>query len=78
MSEPINLSVIPGFEQITIFEKASGSKLNLNKTEGMYMCLQAGKGHGPIPIMWKTESIRVLGTNHAPNQQPSHTPHPIS
>ena len=27
------------------------------------MAQQAGRDHGPIPITWKTDNIRVLGTN---------------
>ena len=58
-----DLSVIAAFEQIKIFEEASGSKLNLRKMEGTYVGLQAGRDQGPIPITWKTDSIRILGTN---------------
>lgn len=35
----------------------------MRKTEGIYVGQQAGKQHGPVPITWRVDSIRVLGTN---------------
>lgn len=58
-----DLSVTRAFDQINNFERASGGKLNLGKTEGSYIGQQAGREHGPVPIKWRTTNIRVLGTN---------------
>lgn len=55
-------SVTRCFDKVTQFEAASGSKLNLEKTEGIYIGQQAGRAHGPVPIQWKVDHITVLGT----------------
>ena len=51
------------FDVIRTFEEASGSKLKLTKTEGVYVGQQSGWEHGPVPIKWKADNIRALGTN---------------
>ena len=56
-------SIQRSFEVIARFEGASGSKLNLEKTEGIYVGKQAGRPQGPAPIKWRTNHIEVLGTN---------------
>ena len=48
-------------EIVCIFEKGSGSKLNLDKTEGMWFGSMAGRTDGPVNIKWKTDFIKVLG-----------------
>ena len=58
-----DLSATRAFDQIARFERASGSKLNMRKTEGTFVGQQVGRQHGPIPIAWKEDSVRVLGTN---------------
>ena len=45
-------SVIRAFEILKDFQQASGSKLNLEKTEVMFFGTQAGKINGPVPIRW--------------------------
>ena len=57
-----DFSIQRSFDVIRDFEAASGSKLNLTKTEGIYIGSQAGRTHGPVPIIWKTDAIPVLGT----------------
>ena len=54
-------SVVKSFEIIHRFESGSGSKLNMDKTEGTYVGRQAGKTQGPVPIKWN-KHITVLGT----------------
>ena len=49
------------FEIVSIFEKSSGSKLNLDKTEGMWFGSMAGRTDGPVNIKWRTDFIKVLG-----------------
>ncbi|CAB4042076.1 Hypothetical predicted protein [Paramuricea clavata] len=60
-----DLSATRAFDQIERFEPASG----LRKTEGTFVGQQVGRQHGPIPIEWKMESVRVLGTNIGHNMQ---------
>ena len=42
-----DLSITKGFEIIRIYERGSGSRLNLGKTEGMWFGSMAGRGDGP-------------------------------
>lgn len=55
-------SVLRCFDVLARYEAATGGKLNLEKTEGIYVGSQAGRQHGPVPITWKTDNIEVLGT----------------
>ena len=43
-------SITKAFEIVRIFEKGSGSELNLDKTEGMWFGSMAGRTDGPINI----------------------------
>ena len=54
-------SIIKAFEIVRIFAKGSGSKLNLDKTEGMWFSSMAGRTDGPVNIKWRTDFIKVLG-----------------
>ena len=54
-------SIIKAFEIVRIFEKGSGSKLNLDKTEGMWFSSMTGRTDGPVNIKWRTDFIKVLG-----------------
>ena len=54
-------SISKAFEIISIYEKGSGSKLNLGKTEGMWFGSMAGRRDGPVNIKWRTDYIKVLG-----------------
>ena len=56
-----DFSVIKSFDVIDRFTKASGGKLNMTKTEGLYAGMQAGRTTGPVPIKWKLDSLDVLG-----------------
>ena len=62
-------SVARAFEVIQQYEAASGSKLNMEKTEGIYVGQQAGRTTGPVPITWKTDAITVLGTKMGNNME---------
>ena len=54
-------SITKAFDIVRIFEKGSGSKLNLDKTEGMWFGSMAGRSDGPVNIKWRTDFIKVLG-----------------
>ena len=56
-----DFSVSKAFEIIHIYEKGSGSKLNLGRTEGMWFGSMAGRRDGPVDIKWRTDYIKVLG-----------------
>ena len=50
-SEEIDeFSIAKAFEIARIFEKGSGSKLNLDKIEGMWFRSMAGRKDGPVNI----------------------------
>jgi hypothetical protein len=54
-------SVVHAFDTIQAYERATGSKLNPTKTEGLYLGRQAGRTTGPVPITWNTAAITILG-----------------
>lgn len=56
-------SVTSAFDMIRQYELASGAKLNMEKSEGIYVGLQAGRNHGPVPIRWLEEQTTILGIN---------------
>ena len=56
-----DLSITKAFEIICIYERGSGSRLNLGKTEGMWFSSMAGRGDGPVNIKWRTDCIKILG-----------------
>jgi hypothetical protein len=60
-------SVSHAFSTLTAFQSASGSKLNLEKTEGMYYGYQTGRTTGPVPIKWRTDGLEILGTRMTPS-----------
>ena len=41
-------SITKAFETVRIFEKRSGSKLNMDKTEGMWIGSMVGRTDGPV------------------------------
>ena len=54
-------SITKAFEIVRVSEKGSGSKLNLDKTVGMWFGTMAGRTDGPVNIKWRTDFIKVLG-----------------
>ena len=54
-------SITRAFEIVCIFEKGSGSRLNLDKTEGIWFGSMAGRTDDPVNIKWRTDFIKVLG-----------------
>ena len=55
-----DFSISKAFEVIHMYEKGSGSKLNLGKTEGMWFGSMAGREDGPVDIKWRTDFIKML------------------
>ena len=56
-----NYSITQRFNLINIFERGSGSRLNAQKTEGLWLGSAAGKQTGPVNITWTTEKLKILG-----------------
>ena len=53
-------SVCKAVEMIAIYEKGSGSKLNMHKTKGMWLGSKAGQTTGPIDIQWINDKLKLL------------------
>ena len=54
-------SVQEAFKMINIYERGSSSKLNLNKTKGMWLGSKQAQNTGPIDITWVTDQLKLLG-----------------
>lgn len=49
------------FDTYSKFEKGTGSKLNLDKCEGLWLGSWRGRVDSPVPIQWTSVKIKVLG-----------------
>ena len=60
-------SVRKYFDILTIYEKASGSKVNYEKTKGMY--IGSAKNNRPkfTKIVWTKDNVKTLGIHHGYN-----------
>ena len=56
-----NYSITQSFNLINIFERGSGSRLNAQKTEGLWLGSAAGKQTEPVNITWTTDKLKILG-----------------
>ena len=56
-----DLVIITVFEVYGNFEKGSGSKLNLNKCEGLWLGSWRDRAEAPVAINWTSTKIKVLG-----------------
>ena len=56
-----NYSITQSFNLINIFEWGSGSRLNAQKTEGLWLGSATGKQTGPVNITWTTDKLKILG-----------------
>ena len=61
-------SIQEAFTIININEQGSGSKLNLNKTKGMWLSSKRGHTTGPMDITWVTDQLKLLGIYVGSNQ----------
>ena len=55
--DPIRAS----FEVYSLFEKASGSKLNQSKSKGLWLSGWSGRTDPPVALTWSAVKIKVLG-----------------
>ena len=56
-----DFSISKAFTTINIFEKATGSRLNAQKTEGLRTSSAAGRPFGPVNITWVTDKLKIPG-----------------
>lgn len=54
-------STIAVFETYNRFERGTGSKLNLEKCEGLWIGPWRFRLDAPVPIVWTSEKLKVLG-----------------
>ena len=54
-------AIVAVFETYDRFEKASGSKINLDKCEGLWLGSWQHRLDAPIAIQWTSSKIKVLG-----------------
>ena len=54
-------SINASFEVYSLFEKASGSKLNQSKSKGLWLGGWSGRTDPPVALDWSSEKIKVLG-----------------
>ena len=49
------------FEVYSIYERGSGSKLNMSKSKGLWLGSWAGRSDPPVSLDWSSAKIKVLG-----------------
>ena len=54
-------TIVAVFETYDRFEKASGSKINLKKCEGLWLGSWQHRRDAPVAIRWSSRKIKVLG-----------------
>ena len=54
-------AIMATFETYSIFEKGSGSKLNLSKSKGLWLGAWNGRQDPPVDLDWSSVKIKVLG-----------------
>lgn len=54
-------SVKKAFTLIHLYESASGSKLNTEKSEGLWIGAVRGSSERPVPIRWHPTQLKILG-----------------
>ena len=50
------------FNTYARFERGSGSKLNLDKCEGLWLGGWRGRPDSPVPFQWTSDKVKCLGT----------------
>ena len=54
-------AIIASFEVYSLFEKASGSKLNQSKSKGLWLGGWSGRADPPVALDWSSIKIKALG-----------------
>ena len=48
------------FEMYTLFERGTGSKLNINKCDGLRLGSWHNRSDAPVPILWTADKVKIL------------------
>ena len=54
-------AIVSVFETYDLYERGSGSKLNLSKSKGLWLGPWNGRSNSPVAIDWSSVKIQVLG-----------------
>lgn len=54
-------SIYALFNNLERYQKASGSKINLKKTEALWLGSNAGRQDTPVNLAWTSDSVNILG-----------------
>ena len=57
-SNPATFAV---FETYSLFERGTGSKLNISKPEGLWLGSWRNRPDAPVPILWTADKVKILG-----------------
>lgn len=49
------------FDVYNLFEKGSGSKINLSKSKGLWLGSWHGRMDPPVPLDWTSGKIKIVG-----------------
>jgi len=64
-------SILAIFDIYSLYEDASGAKLNQDKSKGLWLGPWANRTDQPVPLLWSSHSIPCLGVSIAPNVHPT-------
>ena len=54
-------SIVEVFRTYAVFERGSGSKLNLGKSKGLWLGSWSGRTDAPVNLSWTSDKLKVLG-----------------
>jgi len=54
-------SIESAFSVIRVYEKASGAKVNYDKTEALWLGRNRDRTDRPLDINWKNDVVKILG-----------------
>ena len=60
-------SIVACFETYDLYEKGSGSKLNLSKSKGLWLGPWRGRVDSPVSLDWTSVKIKVSGVFLGPD-----------
>ena len=59
-------AIVSVFDTYDLYERGSGSKLNLSKSKGLWLGPWNGRSDSPVPIDWSSVKIKILGVFFGP------------
>ena len=57
-------SILQCAKHIQLFEKASGAKINLEKSKGLWLGSYKGRADSPLGFDWENKSLKILGITY--------------